>query len=102
MVSDLSCAPPSTSCRSSKIGHHDQEITKTWSRANKYKAPATTPTNRDGKNLKENDSRDRNTINNSVTQVIHTKIMHCYSAKEMWDKLKTIYEGDAKFKEAKL
>jgi hypothetical protein len=28
--------------------------------------------------------------------------MHCESTKEMWDKLKTIYEGDEKVKEAKL
>jgi hypothetical protein len=28
--------------------------------------------------------------------------MHCDSAKEIWDKLKNVYEGDAKFKGAKL
>jgi hypothetical protein len=28
--------------------------------------------------------------------------MHCDSTKEMWDKLKTIYEGDMKVKGAKL
>ena len=28
--------------------------------------------------------------------------MNCLSAKEMWDKLQTTYEGDSKVKEAKL
>jgi len=28
--------------------------------------------------------------------------MHCTSAKEVWDKLKNVYEGDEKIKEAKL
>jgi len=30
------------------------------------------------------------------------KIMGCKSAKEMWEKLKSIHEGDDKIKEAKL
>ena len=30
------------------------------------------------------------------------KVMHYESAKELWDKLKNIYEGDAKVKNAKL
>jgi hypothetical protein len=37
MISASSCAPPSTGCRSSKIGHHDQQIPKTWSRANRFR-----------------------------------------------------------------
>jgi hypothetical protein len=28
--------------------------------------------------------------------------MHCKSAKEIWDKLEVVYEGDRKFKEVKL
>jgi hypothetical protein len=67
-----------------------------------YKEPATSSIDRDGKKIKENYLRARNTIKNGVTQVTHTNIMHCDFAKEMWDKLKTIYEGDAKVKEAKL
>ena len=30
------------------------------------------------------------------------KVMNCSSAKEIWDKLKTVYEGDVKVKNAKL
>jgi hypothetical protein len=28
--------------------------------------------------------------------------MHCDSGKDIWDKIQNIYEGDAKFKRAKL
>jgi hypothetical protein len=34
VISTSSCAPPSTGCRSPKIGHYGQESPKTWSRAN--------------------------------------------------------------------
>jgi hypothetical protein len=47
-------------------------------------------------------SRAKNAIQNGVDESIFTKIMHCESTKEMWDKLNTIYEGDEKVKEAKL
>jgi hypothetical protein len=30
------------------------------------------------------------------------KVMHCASAKEIWDKLKNVYEGDTKVKSAKI
>ena len=30
------------------------------------------------------------------------KVMHCTSAKEIWDKLKNVYEGDGKVKGAKI
>jgi hypothetical protein len=67
-----------------------------------YKSPTTPPTDKDGKKLAENNSRAKNAIQNGVDESIFTKIMHCESTKEMWDKLKTIYEGDEKFKETKL
>jgi hypothetical protein len=35
VISTSSCAPPSTGYRSPKIGQHDQESPKTWSRANR-------------------------------------------------------------------
>jgi hypothetical protein len=34
MIFAPSCAPPSTGCRSPKIGQYDQETLKTWSKAN--------------------------------------------------------------------
>ena len=39
---------------------------------------------------------------NGLGELIYTKVMHCKSAKEIWDKLQNIYEGYSKFKEAKL
>jgi hypothetical protein len=45
------------------------------------KHPTTPSKDRDGKKLEENDSRARNTIENGLTQSIHTNIMHCESAK---------------------
>jgi hypothetical protein len=37
-----------------------------------------------------------------LTESIYTKVVNCESTKEIWDKLKNIYEGDAKVKGAKL
>jgi hypothetical protein len=44
----------------------------------------------------------KNALLNGLTKSVYTKVMHCESAKEIWDKLKNIYEGDDKVKEAKL
>jgi hypothetical protein len=37
-----------------------------------------------------------------LTESVYTKVVHCESTKEIWDKLKNIYEGDVKVKGAKL
>ena len=39
---------------------------------------------------------------NGVFDSVYTKFIHGSSAKEIWDKLENIYEGDSKFKETKL
>jgi hypothetical protein len=39
---------------------------------------------------------------NGLSDTVFTKVAHCKSAKEIWDKLQNIYEGDTKFKAAKL
>jgi hypothetical protein len=39
---------------------------------------------------------------NGLRNTVFTKVAHCKSAKEIWDKLQNIYEGDTKVKEAKL
>jgi hypothetical protein len=67
-----------------------------------YKAPTTPPIDKDGKKLEENDLRARNAILNFLTKSIHVKVIHCESAKEIFDKLQNIYEGDAKVKGDKL
>ena len=37
-----------------------------------------------------------------LTGTDFVKVMHCKSAKEIWDKLKKVYKGDDKVKKAKL
>jgi hypothetical protein len=39
---------------------------------------------------------------NGLSETIFTKVAHCKSTKEIWDKLRNIYEGDTKVKAAKL
>jgi hypothetical protein len=67
-----------------------------------YTTPATPPIDRDGKKLNENNSRAKNVILNGLEHSVYVKVMHCDSAKDIWDKLQNIYEGDAKVKGAKL
>jgi hypothetical protein len=39
---------------------------------------------------------------NGLNESIYKKVLHFDSAKNIWDKLQNIYEGDAKVKGAKL
>jgi hypothetical protein len=43
-----------------------------------------------------------NALLNGLSGMVFTKVAHCKSAKEIWDKLRNIYEGDSKVKEAKI
>ena len=43
-----------------------------------------------------------NAILSSLAETVSAKVMHCETAKEIWDKLKNIYEGVDKVKGAKL
>lgn len=43
-----------------------------------------------------------NGILSGLVESVFVKVMRCESAEEIWDKLKNIYEGDEKVKEAKL
>jgi hypothetical protein len=52
--------------------------------------------------LGENNSKAINVLLNSLNDTVFTKVTHCKSAKEIWDKLRNIYEGDSKFKTTKL
>jgi hypothetical protein len=54
------------------------------------------------RNSSENNSKDKGTILRSLVDSIFVKVMHCDSAKDLWDKIQNIYEGDAKVKGAKL
>ena len=67
-----------------------------------YTVPAIPPTNDKVVKLGQNNSKATNVLLNGLGEMIFTKVAHCKSAKEIWDKLQNIYEGDSKVKEAKL
>jgi hypothetical protein len=67
-----------------------------------YIAPTTPPKDSGGKKIYDDNSREVNGILVGLTDSICVKVMHCKSAKEIWDKLEVVYEGDDKVKEAKL
>jgi hypothetical protein len=67
-----------------------------------YTAPTVLPTNDKAVKLGENNSKSINALLNGLSDTVFTKVAHCKSDKEIWDKLRNIYEGDSKFKAAKL
>ena len=66
-----------------------------------YKEPTVLPTNERAIKLRKNNFKATNALLNGLCESIYTKVIHCKSAKEIWDKLQNIYEGDSKVKEAK-
>ena len=69
---------------------------------NGYNALATIPIYVTGKRLYESNSKAMYAILGGLARSKFVKVMHCVSAEEIWDKLKIVYEGDAKVKNAKL
>ncbi|XP_057819720.1 uncharacterized protein LOC131032702 [Cryptomeria japonica] len=67
-----------------------------------YSPPSNPPTDQAGKKKSENNAKAKHALMCSLGDSEFTKVMHCKSAKEIWNKLKGIYEGDEKVKEAKL
>ena len=67
-----------------------------------YIAPVVPPTNDKALKLGQNNSKEKNALLNGLSETIFTKVAHCKSAKEIWDKLRNIYEGYSKVKAAKL
>jgi hypothetical protein len=59
-----------------------------------YTTPTVPPTNEKAVKLGENNSKSTNAILNGISDTIFTKVAHCKSTKEIWDKLQIIYEGD--------
>ena len=66
-----------------------------------YKEPTVLPTNENGKKFNLNNSKATNAHLNVLCDSVYNKVIHCKFAKEIWDKLQNIYEGDSKFKETK-
>jgi hypothetical protein len=52
--------------------------------------------------LGENNSKSINALLNGPSDMVFTKVSHCKYAKEIWDKLRNIYEGDSKVKATKI
>jgi hypothetical protein len=67
-----------------------------------YIVPAVPPTNDKAVKLGQNNSKATNALLNGLSETVFTKVAHCKSAKEIWDKLQNIYEGDTKVKATKL
>jgi hypothetical protein len=69
---------------------------------NGYVIPKNAPTDPNEKNLMSCNSKGIHVILGALEPTIASKVMGCKTAKEVWDKLKSIYEGDPKFKQVKL
>ena len=54
------------------------------------------------KKLMSCNSKSIHVILGALEPTIASKVMGCNTAKEVWDKLKSTYEGDPKFKQVKL
>ena len=70
---------------------------------NTYDIPANPPVanSLEMKHYEEN-SKVMNAILSGLTETVFVKVMHYETAKEIWSKLKNIYEGDDKVKGTKL
>ena len=66
-----------------------------------YTTPTVPPSDKAMK-LGDNNSKSINALLNGLSDTVFTKVAHCKSAKEIWDKLRNIYEGDSKVKATKL
>eukprot|EP00253_Pinus_taeda_P015959 PITA_15959 len=67
-----------------------------------YAFPSTTPTDADEKKKYETNEKAVSTLLGCISQSEFMKVMHYKSAKEIWDKIVTSYEGDEQVKRAKL
>jgi hypothetical protein len=69
---------------------------------NGYTALTTAPSDVVAKKLYNDNSRVVNVVMSGLENPIFVKVMHCKSTKDIWDKLKIIYERYGKVKQAKL
>jgi uncharacterized lipoprotein YehR (DUF1307 family) len=73
-----------------------------YSFLNGYVIPNNAPTDPNEKKLMRCNSKAKHVILGALEPTIAIKVMGCNTAKEVWDKLKSIYEGDPKVKQVKL
>ena len=69
---------------------------------NGYNPSKTPPIDPDEKKACRCNYKERHNIFNSLSPTAQSKVICCNSAKEVWDKFKSIYEGDEKVNQVKL
>jgi hypothetical protein len=67
-----------------------------------YTTPSIPPANDKAMKIGQNNSKSTNALLKGLGESIFTKVTHCKSTKDIWDKLQNIYEGDSKVKATKL
>jgi hypothetical protein len=70
-----------------------------YSVVNCYVIPNNAPIDPNEKKLMSCNSKARHVIPAALAPTIASKVMVYSTAKDVWDKLKSIYEGDPKFKQ---
>ena len=66
-----------------------------------YQETSTLPTDQDERKAYIANANAMNSITSGITDFEFTKIMHCTSTKEMWEKLVCLYDGESKVKKGK-
>lgn len=61
-----------------------------------YKVPKANPTNPNEIKLMISDTKTKHANFEGLQKIVQSKVISCNSTKEVWDKLKNIYEGDEK------
>ena len=61
-----------------------------------YNVPKDTPTEAGERKKFWEHAKALNTLQAGISKKVLTKVLTCKSAKELWDKLETIYAGDSK------
>ena len=57
-----------------------------------YKEPIVPPTNENRRKLSQNNSKEKNELMNGLGDLLYVKVIHCSSAKEIWEKHRNFYE----------
>ena len=69
---------------------------------NGYIAPSSLPTNQDERKVYVANPKTLKSITSGIIDSEFTKFMNCNSAKEVWDNIIGLYDGDSKLKKPKL
>ena len=67
-----------------------------------YVVPEDIPSNWEEKKQYWDHAKALNTLQSSLSKKVLAKVLTCTNAKQLWDKLGTIYAGDSKVKREKL